>query len=98
MSTTKVRKTPNPGTGLRLLHSRCQRRFLGVVWTFLYMGWFLRGSLGRGTAGDYKGPPNPAPPPSPLQFDEEAFQKPTRGDSKPRQRASPSALLYCIYG
>src|SRR5689334_7678203 len=36
----------------------------------------LRGGLGRGTAGDLKGPPNPAHPPSPLLIDDSTFQKP----------------------
>ena len=34
--------------------------------------------VGRGTAGDDLGPPNPAPPPSPLRTDDDPSTKPTR--------------------
>jgi len=33
---------------------------------------FVGRSVGRGTAGDDLGPPNPAPPPSPLRTDDDA--------------------------
>jgi len=33
--------------------------------------------VGRGTAGDDLGPPNPAPPPSPLRTDDDPSTKPT---------------------
>ncbi len=38
---------------------------------------FLRGGLRRGTTGDHKGPPNPAPQPSPLRTHDETIQKST---------------------
>ncbi len=38
---------------------------------------FLRGSLGRGAAGDHKGPPIRPTPRSPLRTVDGAFQKPT---------------------
>ncbi len=34
--------------------------------------------VGRGTAGDDLGPPNPTPPPSPLRTDDDPSTKPTR--------------------
>ena len=44
----------------------------------VYTGRFSCEAAWEGTAGDHKGPPNPAPPPSPLRTDDEALQKPTR--------------------
>ena len=37
---------------------------------------FLRDGLGRGTAGDHEGPPNPAPLPSPLRIHDVTIRKP----------------------
>src|SRR5215471_1294431 len=38
---------------------------------------FPGSAVGRGTAGDHKGPPNPTTPLSPLRIDDEGFQKST---------------------
>ena len=43
--------------------------------------------VGRGTAGDDLGPPNPAPPPSPLRTDDDPSTKPTRVRGPPERPA-----------
>jgi hypothetical protein len=69
--TTQASYTQSPGLRPRI-HT-----------TLAYAGRVFARQPGKGTAGDHKGPPNPARPPSPLRTDDETFQKATRESTTP---------------